>query len=64
MSIYSYKYSQWVMAVCNCLDRQLKTLTNNHPQRETYPCISTQLNHEVNIDEYAQNGQKRQKRNL
>lgn len=39
-------------------------LTNSHPHRETDPRVSTQLKHQVNVDKYAHNGQKRQERNL
>lgn len=42
----------------------MKTLTHCHPHRESYPCISTQLDHEVDIDKNTQDGQVREKRNL
>lgn len=40
------------------------SLTYSHPHRESYPSVSAQLDHEVNVDEYAQDGQKRQERHL
>lgn len=45
------------------LDEQQR-LTDTHPHRETDPRVSTQLKHQVNVDKYAHNGQKRQERNL
>lgn len=37
--------------------------TDSHPHREAYPRVSAQLNHEINVDKDADDGQKRQKRN-
>lgn len=31
----------------------LRALTSSHPHRETYPGVSTQLKHQVNVDKYA-----------
>lgn len=51
-------------SVCGkSVDEQQK-LTDSHPHGETDPRVPTQLKHQVNIDKYAENGQKGQERNL